>query len=73
MANIRKHRDKWQVRIRRTGLRPLSKTFIQRKDALEWARQMRHDLLVRKACRLTLPACRSPLLQFHGIALTFKR
>jgi integrase len=49
MANIRKHRNKWQVRIRRTGLPPLSKTFTQRKDAMEWARQTevqadRHDL-----------------------------
>jgi integrase len=49
MANIRKHGNKWQVRIRRTGLRSLSKTFTLRKDAMEWARQMevqadRHDL-----------------------------
>ena len=40
MANIRKHRDKWQVRIRRAGLQPLSKSFAVRKDANEWARQM---------------------------------
>ena len=40
MASIRKHRDKWQVRIRRAGLRPLSKSFAVRKDATEWARQM---------------------------------
>ena len=40
MASIRKHRDKWQVRIRRAGLQPLSKSFAVRKDASEWARQM---------------------------------
>jgi integrase len=40
MATIRKHRDKWQVRIRRAGLRPLSKSFAVRKDAMEWGRQM---------------------------------
>ena len=40
MATIRKHRDKWQVRIRRAGLRPLSKSFTARKDAAEWGRQM---------------------------------
>jgi integrase len=40
MASIRKHRDKFQVRVRRSGLRPLTKTFSVRKDALEWARHM---------------------------------
>ena len=40
MASIRKHRDKWQVRIRRAGLQPRSKSFAVRKDANEWARQM---------------------------------
>ncbi|SHG64143.1 Site-specific recombinase XerD [Bradyrhizobium erythrophlei] len=40
MASIRKHRDKWQVRIRRAGLQPLSKSFSLRKDGAEWARQM---------------------------------
>lgn len=50
MASIRSHRGKWQVRIRREGLRPVSKSFLLKKDALEWARQMelradRRDLL----------------------------
>src|SRR5467141_3688335 len=40
MATIRKHRDKWQVRIRRAGLRPMAKSFAVRKDAMEWGRQM---------------------------------
>ncbi len=49
MATIRKHGNKWQVRIRRAGLRPLSKSFALHKDAMEWGRQMevqadRHDL-----------------------------
>lgn len=39
MATIRKRRDKWQVQIRRAGLRPISKSFTVRKDALAWARQ----------------------------------
>lgn len=38
MASIRKRRGKWQVQIRRTGHGAVSKTFIARKDALEWAR-----------------------------------
>lgn len=49
MATIRKHRDKWQVQIRRVGVRPMSKSFTLRKDALEWARHIerqadRHEL-----------------------------
>jgi hypothetical protein len=38
MASIRKRNEKWQVQIRRAGHRPISKTFILRKDALQWAR-----------------------------------
>ena len=32
MATIRKHRDRWQVRVRRAGLRPMSKSFAVRKS-----------------------------------------
>ena len=38
MATIRKHRDKYQVQIRRKGSAPLSKTFTLLSDAKEWAR-----------------------------------
>src|SRR5882757_1814315 len=51
MATIRKHRDKWQVRIRRAGLRPISKSFAVRRDAMEWGRQMEV-----KADRAELPS-----------------
>jgi hypothetical protein len=40
MASIRKHRDKWRVRIRPAGPPPISKSFGVRKDATEWATQM---------------------------------
>src|SRR2546430_1882273 len=40
MAPIRKHRAKWQVRIRQAGPRPMSKSFAVRKTAMEWGRQM---------------------------------
>jgi len=40
MATIRKRGDKYQVQVRRKGHPPLSRSFIQRKDALEWARMM---------------------------------
>ena len=39
MASIRKHRNKWQVQIRRQGTPATSKSFINRKDAENWARQ----------------------------------
>jgi integrase len=38
MASIRKHRDKWQVRVRRDGV-ALTKTFTVKQDAVTWARQ----------------------------------
>lgn len=49
MASIRKLRDKYQVQIRHLGMRPISRSFLQRKDAEQWARQMelladRHEL-----------------------------
>jgi integrase len=49
MATIRKRGAKWQVQIRRVGVRPISRSFHVRQDAQAWARQMevqadRHDL-----------------------------
>ena len=38
MATIRKHRDKYQVQIRRKGVAPFTKTFSLLADAKEWAR-----------------------------------
>ena len=38
MASIRKHRNRWQVQIRRLGSRAVSKSFTTRKDAEAWAR-----------------------------------
>jgi hypothetical protein len=40
MATIRKHREKWQVQIRRGGLPHVSRTFILKSDAETWVRQM---------------------------------
>lgn len=39
MATIRKRGDKWQVQVRRKGARPVSKSFLTRKDAEVWSRQ----------------------------------
>lgn len=38
MATIRKHRNKYQVQIRRKGTSPITKTFALLADAKEWAR-----------------------------------
>jgi hypothetical protein len=51
MATIRKRRGKWEVQIRRAGLHPTTKSFHQRKDAEEWARNMEI-----KADRADLPS-----------------
>jgi hypothetical protein len=40
MATIRKRGAKWQVQIRRVGVRPISRSFHVLKDAEAWARQM---------------------------------
>ena len=54
MASIRRHREKWQVQVRRIGLPPLTKTFAIKAIAEAWAREtelaiergeLRHDLV----------------------------
>jgi len=40
MASIRKRNGKWQVQIRRLGSPNLAKSFVMRKDAEAWARQV---------------------------------
>ena len=40
MATIRKRGAKWQVQVRRAGVRSISRSFHVRKDADAWARQM---------------------------------
>ena len=40
MATIRKRDSKWQAQVRRSGHRGISRSFILRKDAVAWAREM---------------------------------
>jgi integrase len=40
LASLRKRNGKWQVRIKRTGLQPIYKSFNRKCDAQLWARQM---------------------------------
>ena len=45
MATFRKRKDRWQVRIQRTGLStPIARTFELRKDAEVWAREVERQL-----------------------------
>jgi integrase len=61
MPNIRKRGDKWQVQFRRRGVSPITRSFIHKKDAETWARQIgvqadRQDLPAdpKQLIRLTL-------------------
>lgn len=64
MATIRKRKGKYEVQVRRIGQPHISRSFIERKDAQQWARLMeiaadRHDLpttVDRKALAVTLGA-----------------
>ena len=40
MATIRKHRDKYQARVRRKGYPAITKSFSRLSDAKEWAREI---------------------------------
>jgi len=44
MASIRKHRNKWQVQVRRAGHPHASRSFNQKADAKAWARQVEHKI-----------------------------
>lgn len=44
MASIRKRGDRWQVRIQLSGHPGMSKTFLNRKDALLWAKKTEADI-----------------------------
>lgn len=44
MATIRQRAGKWQAQIRRQGHTPVSKSFIDKRDAERWARSVERDL-----------------------------
>ena len=44
MASIRKRDTKWHVQIRRAGQPSITKSFVQKSLATEWARQTEADL-----------------------------
>ena len=44
MANFRKRNNGWQAQIRKKGLPSITKTFIQKKDALTWANTIESEI-----------------------------
>ena len=44
MATIRRRNNKWQVQIRIRNYGATSKTFINKKDALQWGREKEIEL-----------------------------
>ena len=40
MATIRKRKGKWQVQVRHLGHNQISKTFLRRQEAEQWAREL---------------------------------
>ena len=44
MATIRKRNGRWQVQIRKSGKKAISRTFILKQDALFWAREQERVL-----------------------------
>lgn len=44
MATIRNRNGKWQAQVRRNGHTPRSKSFLSKRDAEKWARQMEAEL-----------------------------
>jgi hypothetical protein len=43
MGSSRKHREKWQVQVRRQDSKRISKTFHRKADAQAWARKMEQE------------------------------
>jgi len=44
MASIRKHRNKWQVQVRRAGHPPVARSFLQKADATAWGREVERQI-----------------------------
>jgi hypothetical protein len=44
MASFRNRYGKWQARVARKGIKPISKSFHDKQDAERWARQVEADI-----------------------------
>ncbi len=49
MATFRNRHGKWQARVARKGIKPVSKSFQNKQDAERWARQVEADIATREA------------------------
>jgi integrase len=77
MAAIRKRNDRWQVQVRRKGFDPISRSFLLRADALEWAREIerqadRRELLPNKK-QLEAISLRDLVIRYHDTVVKDKK
>lgn len=63
MATITRHRSRWQIKIRRKGYPRICKTFVSRKDAEIWARQIEGDM----ACGTFVDRSEADLLTYADV------
>ncbi len=68
MATIRKREGKWQALVRRHGSRQFAKTFVSRKSAEQWARQME----IRLESGLPEPTTDIPFLTFADVIYRYE-
>lgn len=77
MASIREHRNKWQVQVRRAGHPPVSRSFIQKTDAMAWARQVERKIdggeLVADLGALNRVLVRDLLIRYKDTIAPLKR
>lgn len=67
MATIRKREGKWQALVRRHGSRQIAKTFVSRKSAEQWARQME----IRLESGLPEPEAEVPFRTFADVIMRY--
>lgn len=61
MATFRNRHGKWQARVARKGIKPISKSFQNKQDAERWARQVEAD--VDKGCYTNVALAERTLLK----------
>jgi integrase len=61
MATFRNRHGKWQARVARKGMKPISKSFQNKQDAERWARQIETD--IDKGCYTNVALAERTLLK----------
>ena len=58
MATLRLRNKKWQVQVRQRNYGSISKTFIHKKDAVQWAKEQEIELQKNS---IQLKVCKFPI------------